>query len=60
MMPWPLIPRPLPLYPIFLNNFKPMPLVCLSKTPKEASSLIREGIQHRELFTSILVCDTWS
>jgi hypothetical protein len=42
MIPWTSIPRPPPLYPIFFSNFKPIPLVCLLKNPKEASSLIRE------------------
>jgi hypothetical protein len=30
------------------------------KKYKSASSLIREGIEYGELFTSIHVCDTWS
>jgi hypothetical protein len=37
-----------------------MCLVCCSKTPKETSTLVREGIDHGESFTYIHVYDTWS
>lgn len=41
-MPWPLISRTFPWYPIFFNNFDPIFVVCLFKVVKSSSWKVHE------------------